>query len=630
LSISALNPETTSALIFGVSECPQAPSLQPLPQCANSAEDFEIYLRERLTLPQSHILNLFNSNDSSSEQLDKIDEWLKRATKEGHATDLLVYYTGHGAFSGGDQSYILAVRRTKQGLEGATSIRYSDLALCIKQQAPRARRYLILDCCFAASAVPRHQSNLAQTVIRKVEDELPPSGTALLCSSSARLVSLAPQGKRHTMFSGALLQCLNEGVAGWAMSLSLEDVGNRAREIIQEEYPSDAVRPELHVPDQQKGNPARVPLFPNKLYSEAQQRLPDTTTATSKLTTFSRASPRLIGVISGICSAVGYAWAAYPWGAPWAPGHFFPPIIPAICLTLALFIAVERTPKPTHLFAFAAAVWVSWSLAYNAVFLVLRLPIPILEDIEIRIIVLYGPAGFIGAFCLNLCLDVLVDHRRPKLNDLLFYAVRSLPFALLSLATALAIIFAGAPAHSLWASLALFVPWQLFIIEMRHSLPGAEGNNPRWFDGMPFGRYFVRALSGSLAFVAIITYLGPQLRIHILRAVSNDPIVFDIRSVTVADDSTELGKGTIKYLAAKTTSQRFSCRLQLRKGTEEPISIGPLTLFEKKFTDATADFEMPTVSFSSLSVRLACEEDNFKSEWFPLDLASHLRRTDGR
>jgi len=268
-----LNPTTTLAIILGVSACPRAPLLNPLPQCANSAADFEGYLHSSLVIPAENIINLFDSEAAASEQLVEIEDWLsQRMLEPTSPTDLIVYYTGHGGFSWNDQSYFLAINKTRGGgSEGATSIRYVDLASAIKRQAGATRKYLILDCCFAASAVVRVQTDLSQLVIDRVEDELPPSGTAVLCSSAAKLVSIAPRGERHTMFSGALLYCLRNGVTGGPPTLSLEDVGKAARKIIQSKYPADAVRPELHVPEQALGNPATVPLFPNPLWKKADK-----------------------------------------------------------------------------------------------------------------------------------------------------------------------------------------------------------------------------------------------------------------------------------------------------------------------------------------------------------------------
>jgi hypothetical protein len=273
-----LRPRTTLVIIIGVSECPRAPNLKPLPQCANSAADFDAYIGAALAVPAANRLNMFDSDLSASDQIERIEDWLTQTVsrKEDRPEDLLIYYTGHGGFARNDQSYFLAIRKTRDKMEAATSIRYVDLASSFKQIAGALRKYLILDCCFAAAAVLRSQTDVAQLVVRKVEDELPSSGTAVLCSSAAKFVSIAPPGEKYTMFSGALLQCLKDGVAGGPKSLTLEDVGNAARSLIEEKFPSDGVRPELHVPDQTKGNLARTPIFPNPGWTqeaeEATQR----------------------------------------------------------------------------------------------------------------------------------------------------------------------------------------------------------------------------------------------------------------------------------------------------------------------------------------------------------------------
>jgi hypothetical protein len=262
-----LTPKKTLAIVLGVSECPRAPNLQHLPQCANSAADFVQYLHERLELPDENVIDLFDSPLHAGEQIEKIEDWLNQHERRPN-TDLFLYYTGHGGFTRSDQAYFLAVRRTRAGSEGATSIRYVDLASTIKRHAASLRKYLILDCCFAASAVVlRAQTNLNQLVMDRVEDELPSSGTAVLCSSAAKFVSLAPEGERYTMFSGALLECLRSGIPEGPKLLSLEQVGLRTQQIIRTKFPNDAVRPELHVPEQHLGNPARIPLFPNKSVS---------------------------------------------------------------------------------------------------------------------------------------------------------------------------------------------------------------------------------------------------------------------------------------------------------------------------------------------------------------------------
>src|ERR1700684_1767478 len=108
-----LNAKSTLAIILGVNECPRAPKLQPLPQCANSAADFEYYLRSALGI--ENIINLFDSEDAASDQLGQIEDWLDRNTSASSSvspTDLLVYYTGHGGLSRSDQFYFIALHST--------------------------------------------------------------------------------------------------------------------------------------------------------------------------------------------------------------------------------------------------------------------------------------------------------------------------------------------------------------------------------------------------------------------------------------------------------------------------------------------------------------------------------------
>ena len=48
----------------------------PLPQCANSAEEFEGYVRNVLGVAEAILLNLFDSELSASDQIEKVEDWL--------------------------------------------------------------------------------------------------------------------------------------------------------------------------------------------------------------------------------------------------------------------------------------------------------------------------------------------------------------------------------------------------------------------------------------------------------------------------------------------------------------------------------------------------------------------------
>ena len=143
----------------------------------------------------------------------------------------------------------------------------ADLARALSVEAHSLRRFLILDCCFAESAYKLFQSrgdkNPAVIAHDQSLQDLPKFGTALLCSSSARNVSIVPEGGRNTMFTGALMDVLRSGDRTISTSLSLMQIGRQVEWRIREQYADDAVRPKVSSPDQSEGDIASIPFFPN-------------------------------------------------------------------------------------------------------------------------------------------------------------------------------------------------------------------------------------------------------------------------------------------------------------------------------------------------------------------------------
>lgn len=274
----AATRETTLAILLGGSSWPKSPQLAASHAFACSAEDFKRYLAGDFGLPADNILDLFDSAKTAPEIVEELQSFLRARMRERPAPrDVFLYYTGHGGFING-RDYFLAVKSTIEGLEGTSSIRVSDLASTLRNAALNLRRFLILDCCFAAAAFKEFQSTPGDAARVQTLDAFPRRGTTLLCSSSSRNVSIAPSGERHTMFSGALLDVLRYGDPAIDSPLSLEDVGLRVSELIRDRYDDRAVRPEVHSPDQREEDIARMPLFPNPARPAAEWR-PDAAAA---------------------------------------------------------------------------------------------------------------------------------------------------------------------------------------------------------------------------------------------------------------------------------------------------------------------------------------------------------------
>jgi len=263
-----------ASVILGASDFKKWPDLNRK-SFASSASDFASYLSNEnlLALPQECVLNLFGSALPPGDQLEAICDFLARCPQSvDNPLDLILYYVGHGGFTGyGKESYYLAIAGTKDGIEGSTSIRMSDLSSSLNIHAAHARKYLILDCCFAASAFSEFQgSGLADLISRQVREPLPAKGTALLCSSGSREISMAPADERHTMFSGALLEVLRNGEPCGEQAFSLSGVGRRVKDLLRRKYPKDWTRPEVHSPEMREGDIADVPLFPNPQFVLSQ------------------------------------------------------------------------------------------------------------------------------------------------------------------------------------------------------------------------------------------------------------------------------------------------------------------------------------------------------------------------
>ncbi len=277
------SPETTLAILLGAENSPKWPALDSSPAFEHSARKYEEYLKDAqgLNLPEQNVKNLFNKEGAPGDLTRVIREFLRERQetlgRAGRAaTDLLLYHVGHGDFVGEKQAYHLVLRDSDEDDRETTTLAITALASILRDNARSLRKYLILDACFAAAATPTFQSVNGKEIKKQTEaaflteaaspsQELPSRGVALLCSSSRERRSKAPAGQKCTMFSEALLEVLTRGVPGATERLTLRAVGEKTVELILAKHKDEAVRPEVHAPDQRHGDIAgKVPLFPNR------------------------------------------------------------------------------------------------------------------------------------------------------------------------------------------------------------------------------------------------------------------------------------------------------------------------------------------------------------------------------
>jgi hypothetical protein len=237
----------------------------------NSAEGFREYLLDEhgFGLLTENLLYLFDAAQGPHDIIGSISLFLReriarQQEQDEPARDVIVYYVGHGGFANPTSDYFLALRTTQRPDLYLSSLPITSLAIALKEETRHLRRYIILDSCFSAAAYKNFQSSSpVQIAMLKTESVFPPSGTALLCSAGPRDPSKAPPGRTFTMFTGALLDVLRHGDATPVERFSLRDMASLIRYRLRQEYEDDAVRPEVHSPEQARGNVAEVPLFPN-------------------------------------------------------------------------------------------------------------------------------------------------------------------------------------------------------------------------------------------------------------------------------------------------------------------------------------------------------------------------------
>ncbi|MFD9369526.1 caspase family protein [Streptomyces sp. NPDC060020] len=150
-------------------------------------------------LPEQHCV-LVGDPQHAADVLDPVH----RAADE--ATDtLLVYFAGHGMCDADSTDLYLALHGSRENI-GYTAVAYQHLRAALR--ASRAvRKVVLLDCCFSGRAARTlagaHEALAAEAAVE---------GAYVLTASPRDRVALAPEGERHTAFTGELLTVLRDGI----------------------------------------------------------------------------------------------------------------------------------------------------------------------------------------------------------------------------------------------------------------------------------------------------------------------------------------------------------------------------------------------------------------------------------
>ncbi|WZP01212.1 caspase family protein (plasmid) [Isosphaeraceae bacterium EP7] len=275
------------AVILGAKEFPDAPGFTSDLAFERSRDLFKKYAAADLgvrfagfrakaeQMQSADGLDLFNSDRSADDQDAMIGRFLKgrleRLKAEGKEDiTLLLYYVGHGAFSG--QDFYFAVKKTRAENPLASSFIGKTLAETVKREAAWIRLCAILDACFSAEAARLFLGSGDEAAARSFVKR----GISLLCSAPSNAVSYILPDSSGTAFTDGFVSALREGVASGDQFLTLrqlKDLASRKIESRKEDLKArlderavadyDPPDPQLHSPSQPGGDLADVPLFPN-------------------------------------------------------------------------------------------------------------------------------------------------------------------------------------------------------------------------------------------------------------------------------------------------------------------------------------------------------------------------------
>ncbi|MEK2477881.1 caspase, EACC1-associated type [Streptomyces noursei] len=202
------DPATSRAVLLGTASYRH---LDALPSVEANLRDLAATLGDATVwgLPEPHCEVVLDPG-SADAMLDPVH----RAGDE--ATDtLVVYYAGHGMRDTESADLYLGLTGSRDGV-GYTAVAYQHLRGAIRSARAR-RKIIVLDCCFSGRAVRTLAGRGDVLAARAAVD-----GAYVLTASPRDRVALAPDGERHTAFTGELLGILRHGLTDGPELLDLD------------------------------------------------------------------------------------------------------------------------------------------------------------------------------------------------------------------------------------------------------------------------------------------------------------------------------------------------------------------------------------------------------------------------
>jgi hypothetical protein len=215
----------TRAILVGTGRHVSGSELPGLPSVDTTLDDLQRVLRDVCGMPDEAIHRV----PAHAGPPDVI-EAVERAVADAPGV-VLLYYVGHGLLGPGDELY-LATYGTESADRVSHTVPYRTLKDLLSD-AP-GDGIVVLDCCFSGrAAVPVSGRS------REPFASARPGGSVLFSSASHFALSFAPEGERHTLFSGRLLRLLERGDPAGPPWLTID----RVYALLEREFEGSPTRP---------------------------------------------------------------------------------------------------------------------------------------------------------------------------------------------------------------------------------------------------------------------------------------------------------------------------------------------------------------------------------------------------
>ncbi|MGW7023288.1 caspase, EACC1-associated type [Streptomyces decoyicus] len=186
------------AVLFGTESHVRESELPDLPSVDTTLDDLRNTLLDVCGMAPGHVERV-PAHADAAQVVGAVEE----AAGAGGGP-VLFYYVGHGLLGPRDDLY-LATRASRSARHVAQSVSYRTISDLLGDAGNGS--LVVLDCCFSGRAgAPPSEGG-----VRRAFASARPRGSFLLTSASHYALSFAPEGERHTLFTGRLLELFKEG-----------------------------------------------------------------------------------------------------------------------------------------------------------------------------------------------------------------------------------------------------------------------------------------------------------------------------------------------------------------------------------------------------------------------------------